>query len=83
MGRNARKRISYGASTGAHIDRRRRFLVLPRALRMLTLWCTAVLPLANSAGGHRLGVNGLAVDPANSILYVTCAAVVGRRRVSR
>jgi len=28
-----------------------------------------VLPLANSAGGHRLGVNGLAVDPANSILY--------------
>ncbi|RAR09394.1 WD40 repeat-like protein [Stemphylium lycopersici] len=28
-----------------------------------------VLPLANSAGGHRLGVNGLAVDPQNSILY--------------
>ncbi|KAF2018755.1 WD repeat protein-like protein [Aaosphaeria arxii CBS 175.79] len=28
-----------------------------------------VLPLANSAGGHRLGVNGLAVDPINSILY--------------
>ncbi|KAF2842225.1 WD40 repeat-like protein [Patellaria atrata CBS 101060] len=28
-----------------------------------------VLPLANSAGGHRLGVNGLAVDPDNSILY--------------
>ncbi|KAF2761584.1 WD40 repeat-like protein [Pseudovirgaria hyperparasitica] len=28
-----------------------------------------VLPLANSAGGHRLGVNGLAVDSANSILY--------------
>ncbi|KAF2869775.1 hypothetical protein BDV95DRAFT_576313 [Massariosphaeria phaeospora] len=28
-----------------------------------------VLPLANSAGGHRLGVNGLAVDAANSILY--------------
>ncbi|EOD45508.1 wd repeat protein [Neofusicoccum parvum] len=28
-----------------------------------------VLPLANSAGGHRLGVNGLAVDPYNSILY--------------
>lgn len=28
-----------------------------------------VLPLANSAGGHRLGVNGLAVDPASSILY--------------
>ncbi|KAF2094893.1 WD repeat protein-like protein [Rhizodiscina lignyota] len=28
-----------------------------------------VLPLAKSAGGHRLGVNGLAVDPNNSILY--------------
>ncbi|PPJ57550.1 hypothetical protein CBER1_06254 [Cercospora berteroae] len=28
-----------------------------------------VLPLANSAGGHRLGVNGLAVDNANSRLY--------------
>lgn len=28
-----------------------------------------VLPLADSAGGHRLGVNGLAVDPVNSILY--------------
>jgi WD repeat-containing protein 48 len=29
-----------------------------------------VLPLTNSAGGHRLGVNGLAVDSDNSILYV-------------
>lgn len=29
----------------------------------------AVLPLANSAGGHRLGVNGLAVDPTDAILY--------------
>ncbi|KAL5116579.1 hypothetical protein ACEQ8H_005575 [Pleosporales sp. CAS-2024a] len=28
-----------------------------------------VLPLAKSAGGHRLGVNGLAVDARNSILY--------------
>ncbi|PNS18473.1 UBP9-binding protein bun107 [Sphaceloma murrayae] len=28
-----------------------------------------VLPLAKSAGGHRLGVNGLAIDPTNSILY--------------
>ncbi|KAH0382430.1 WD40 repeat-like protein [Aureobasidium sp. EXF-12298] len=28
-----------------------------------------VLPLTNSAGGHRLGVNGLAVDSDNSILY--------------
>ncbi|KAH6615172.1 hypothetical protein C7974DRAFT_466206 [Boeremia exigua] len=28
-----------------------------------------VLPLANSAGGHRLGVNGLAVDPQSATLY--------------
>ncbi|CAG8971014.1 hypothetical protein HYALB_00009865 [Hymenoscyphus albidus] len=28
-----------------------------------------VLPLANSPGGHRLGVNGLAVDCEQSILY--------------
>ncbi|KAK0976106.1 hypothetical protein LTR91_013811, partial [Friedmanniomyces endolithicus] len=28
-----------------------------------------VLPLANSSGGHRLGVNGLAVDTVNSLLY--------------
>lgn len=28
-----------------------------------------VLPLANSPGGHRLGVNGLAVDSTQSILY--------------
>lgn len=29
---------------------------------------TAVLPLANSPGGHRLGVNGLAVDSKRSVL---------------
>ncbi|KAF1980776.1 WD40 repeat-like protein [Aulographum hederae CBS 113979] len=28
-----------------------------------------VLPLAKSAGGHRLGVNGLVVDSLNSVLY--------------
>ncbi|KAF2216874.1 hypothetical protein CERZMDRAFT_64278 [Cercospora zeae-maydis SCOH1-5] len=28
-----------------------------------------VLPLANAAGGHRLGVNGLAVDSPHSLLY--------------
>ncbi|KAI6248727.1 hypothetical protein HI914_02707 [Erysiphe necator] len=28
-----------------------------------------VLPLSNSSGGHRLGVNGLAVDSERSILY--------------
>lgn len=31
----------------------------------------SVLPLANSPGGHRLGVNGLAVDSDQSILYET------------
>jgi hypothetical protein len=31
----------------------------------------AVLPLANEAPGHRLGINGLAVDPLNSILYAS------------
>lgn len=36
--------------------------------RMLTI--LSVLPLAKAAGGHRLGVNGLAVDPNNAILYV-------------
>jgi hypothetical protein len=34
----------------------------------LTAHNTAVLPLANSPGGHRLGVNGLAVDCDQSIL---------------
>src|SRR5205809_1121811 len=29
-----------------------------------------VIPLANSPGGHRLGVNGLALDHERSILYV-------------
>jgi hypothetical protein len=33
-------------------------------------FCAIVLPLANSPGGHRLGVNGLAVDKDQSILYV-------------
>lgn len=28
-----------------------------------------VLPLANSPGGHRLGVNGLAIDADRSILW--------------
>lgn len=33
-----------------------------------------VLPLANQKGGHRLGVNGLAVDTESSILYVLHSA---------
>ena len=37
-----------------------------------------MLPLANSAGGHRLGVNGLAVDPQNSILYVPASSIAAR-----
>lgn len=41
---------------------------------------TIVLPLANSPGGHRLGVNGLAVDRDQSILYV---ALSFRARSSR
>ena len=32
------------------------------------IFCIVVLPLANSPGGHRLGVNGLAVDREQSIL---------------
>ncbi|KAL5389641.1 hypothetical protein PMIN06_004762 [Paraphaeosphaeria minitans] len=44
--------------------------VIPRKMgRNARKRISYVLPLANSAGGHRLGVNGLAVDPANSILY--------------
>lgn len=38
-----------------------------RYCELYILTCT-VLPLANSAGGHRLGVNGLAVDPQTSTL---------------
>ncbi|PLB42072.1 WD repeat protein [Aspergillus candidus] len=30
---------------------------------------TYVLPLPDAPGGHRLGVNGLTIDPDNSILY--------------
>ena len=40
----------------------------------------AVLPLANQTGGHRLGVNGLAVDEANSILYGSPPTNKRRRR---
>lgn len=36
--------------------------------RAYGLSARTVLPLANSPGGHRLGVNGLAVDSDQSIL---------------
>ena len=36
-----------------------------------------VLPLANSPGGHRLGVNSLAFDGDNSILYATIPMTSG------
>ena len=37
-----------------------------------------MLPLANSPGGHRLGVNGLAVDVDQSILYDRTPSVAVR-----
>lgn len=36
--------------------------------RKLSSYTLLVLPLANSPGGHRLGVNGLAIDTDRSIL---------------
>ena len=71
MAKKARQRISYGKSTSLS--------PLTRTggvggggeystTEHLTAHNTAVLPLANSPGGHRLGVNGLAVDCDQSIL---------------
>lgn len=73
MAKKARQRISYGES-----------LLNPAVVRIMAMRSTAsqllllqkdiyantvaVLPLANSPGGHRLGVNGLAVDADQSIL---------------
>lgn len=57
MARKARQRISYGQWFSN------------RRMRKLTIYL--VLPLANSPGGHRLGVNGLAVDSDRSILWGT------------
>ncbi len=55
MARKARQRISYG-------------LYVPNSLQRSKLTRPTVLPLANSPGGHRLGVNGLAIDTDRSIL---------------
>ena len=43
----------------------KRFTLFPLSISLIGL---IVLPLANSAEGHRLGVNGLAVDAERSIL---------------
>lgn len=61
MARKARQRISYGKLLFQ--------IALPYIQQYrLIHFCVAVLPLANSPGGHRLGVNGLAVDAERSIL---------------
>lgn len=56
MARKARQRISYG-----------KFASIILVINKLT--SDPVLPLADSPGGHLLGVNGLAIDPARSLLY--------------
>ena len=61
MARKARQRISYG-------EYHRR---TPRPQTPSHTERSPVLPLANSPGGHRLGVNGLAIDQDRSILFVT------------
>lgn len=64
MARKARQRISYGKDSllGAFgFDAN-------LTIRTLTAH-RVVLPLPNSTGGHRLGVNGLAVDSGSSVLY--------------
>ena len=59
MARKARQRISYGMRSLTSLDQ--------PIEQVLTT--APVLPLPNSANGHRLGVNGLAVDTHNSLLY--------------
>lgn len=58
------QRVSYGMSFPSHLVVT--FpgfvcLILSSAVRL-------VLPLPNASGGHRLGVNGLAVDSEHRIL---------------
>lgn len=73
MAKKARQRISYGESLFnpavvrimAMRSTASQFLLLQKDIYANTV---AVLPLANSPGGHRLGVNGLAVDADQSIL---------------
>ena len=65
MARKARQRISYGALTLTHHQE-----ASPHLPPLTLFYIDIVLPLANSPGGHRLGVNGLAVDSDRSILSV-------------
>ena len=51
------QRVSYGESTSSALRGQLHFLTL-----------LLVLPLPDAPGGHRLGVNGLAIDPENSVL---------------
>lgn len=62
MARKAKQRISYGNQA----------LVFLGDLAQLIV--DLVLPLPNQKGGHRLGVNGLAIDSGKSILYVPADA---------
>lgn len=61
MAREARQRISYGRQPLCSLS--------VRCVPCLANDKTIVLPLASSPGGHRLGVNGLAVDNEQSLLY--------------
>ena len=67
MARKARRRISYGA-VPAHSSWPHHFF--PESRIILTVILRVVLPLADSPGGHRLGINGLAVDSDQSVLWV-------------
>lgn len=69
MARKARQRISYG-SLALHlcISQQRSAAQRNETLPLTDISHHAVLPLANSPGGHRLGVNGLAVDSKRSVL---------------
>ncbi|KAI9803378.1 MAG: hypothetical protein M1833_000896 [Piccolia ochrophora] len=73
MARKARQRISYGQSPNTHtcaqLVERDDYLCNSRAKSTDARDNETVLPLASSPGGHRLGVNGLAVDRDQSILY--------------
>lgn len=82
MARKARQRISYGTQPNATLhslarapmhlrcDATRPSRTHAARLPCFSLTLTlAVLPLANQKGGHRLGVNGLAIDTDSSVLY--------------
>ncbi|RAH44423.1 Pkinase-domain-containing protein [Aspergillus brunneoviolaceus CBS 621.78] len=57
------------AWNGLEGGRKQRVLREGDALKLSHQRVTYVLPLPDAPGGHRLGVNGLAVDPDQSILY--------------